>query len=231
MFSKYCTRHVKFLRKKISANVLLGFKNLLSFELEMPFFFSSPEPKAHKVSLHSIPIVRCPSVVIHTFKLEYLWSQLANLDQSLCVSLGWEKGWLRFLCRLDKNSGFQGNRNCPLTYNGENHVSIFSLLVLIRSLSNSQVTRTGIKSRTSSNFGQIGLLPMELGGLECLKISHRLTWIMGKWCCQASSFIFYLIFVKLVTRTGIKSRTSSNSGWIGSVTSELHSFEGGLNFQ
>ena len=36
---------------------------------------------------------------------------------------------------------------------------------------------------------------MELAALERLKISHRL--IMGKWCLQASSFIFYWIFVKL----------------------------------
>ena len=26
-------------------------------------------------------MVRHPSVVVHTFKLEYLWNQLANLDQ------------------------------------------------------------------------------------------------------------------------------------------------------
>ena len=36
---------------------------------------------------------------------------------------------------------------------------------------------------------------MELGALERLKISHRIT--MGKWCLQANSFIFDRIFVKL----------------------------------
>ena len=36
---------------------------------------------------------------------------------------------------------------------------------------------------------------MELAALERLKISHRL--IMGKWCLQASSFIFDQTFVKL----------------------------------
>ena len=36
---------------------------------------------------YSIPMVRCPSVVVHTFKLEYLWSQLANLDQILYCSI------------------------------------------------------------------------------------------------------------------------------------------------
>ena len=38
-------------------------------------------------------------------------------------------------------------------------------------------------------------LPSELGAIERLKISHRL--IMGKWCLQASTFIFHWIFVKL----------------------------------
>ena len=31
-----------------------------------------------------------------------------------------------FWDRLDQNSGFQGNRKPPLTYNGENDVSTFS---------------------------------------------------------------------------------------------------------
>ena len=123
---------------------------------------------------YSIPMVRRPSssssVVVHTFKLEYLWSQLANLDQILCVaSLGWGKGCIRFWGRLDQNSGYQGNRKPPLTYNGENGVSTFSRLLLIRSFSYLQVTRTCIKSRTSSNFGQIGPLTTELAALEHLK--------------------------------------------------------------
>ena len=127
---------------------------------------------------YSIPMVRRPSVVrrtssvvfVHTVKLEYLWSQLANLDYILCVaSLGWGKGCIRFWGRLDQNSGFHGNRKAPLTYNGENDVSTFSRLFLIRSFLYLQVTRTCIKSRTSSNFGQIGSLTTELAALERLK--------------------------------------------------------------
>ena len=120
---------------------------------------------------YSIPMVRCPSVVVvHTFKPEYLWSQLANLDQILCVaSLGWGKGCIRFWGRLDQNTGVHGNRKPPLTYNGENDVSIFSRLFLFRSFSYLQVMRTCIKSRTSSNFSQIGPLTMELAALERLK--------------------------------------------------------------
>ena len=66
----------------------------------------------------------------HTFELEYLWSQLANLDQILCVaSLGWGKGCIMFWGRLIQNSGVHGNRKPSLTYNGENGVATFSPVV------------------------------------------------------------------------------------------------------
>ena len=106
----------------------------------------------------------------HTFELEYLWSQLTYLDQILCVaSLGWGKGCIRFWGRLDQNSVFHGNRKPPLTYNGENDVSTFSWLFLIQSCKYLQVMGTCIKSRTSSNFDQIGQQTTELAALECLK--------------------------------------------------------------
>ena len=88
-----------------------------------------------------------------------------------CVaSLGVGKGCIMFSGRLDQNSGVHGNRKPPLAYNGENGVSTFSWLLLIRSLLYLQVTRTCIKSRTSLNFGQKGPLTMELAALERLKI-------------------------------------------------------------
>ena len=103
----------------------------------------------------------------HTLELKYLWSQLANLDQILCVaSLGWGKGCIRFWGRLDQNSGFHGNRKPPLIYSGENDVSTFSQLFLIRSFLYLQVTRTCIKSWTSLNFGQMGPLTTELAAHE-----------------------------------------------------------------
>ena len=106
----------------------------------------------------------------YTFELEYLWSQLATLDQILCVaSLGVGKGCIMFWGRLDQIYGVHGNRKPPLTYNGENGVSTFSRLLLIRSFLYLQVTRTCIKSRTSLNFGHIGLLTTELAALERLK--------------------------------------------------------------
>ena len=77
---------------------------------------------------YSIPMVRRPSVVVivHTFKLEYLWSHLASLDQILYVaSLGLGERLHKVLGRLDQNSGFHGNRKLPLAYNGENDVAPF----------------------------------------------------------------------------------------------------------
>ena len=138
------------------------------------------------------------------------------------MSLGWWKGCISFRGSLDKNSGFHGNRKPPLTYNEEKDVSTFSRLFWIRSFLYFQITRTCIKSRTSSNFGQIGPLTTELAALERLKKSHRL--IMGKWCFHASSFIFdQIISNLLVTRTGIKAR--STSGRIRLLTLELLALE------
>ena len=106
----------------------------------------------------------------YTFELEYLWGQLANLVHILFVaSLGVGKGCIIFWGRLDQNSGVQGNRKPLLTYNGENGVSNFSQLLLIRSFLYLQVTRICIKSQTSSNFGQVGPVTTELAALECLK--------------------------------------------------------------
>ena len=115
--------------------------------------------------------VTCPWMTkVYTFELEYLWGQLANLNQILCLaSLGVGKGCIIFWGRLDQNSGVYGNRNPPLTYNGENGVSTFSRLLLIRSFLYLQVTRTCIKSWTSSNFGQIRPLTLELAALVHLK--------------------------------------------------------------
>ena len=106
----------------------------------------------------------------YTFELEYLCGRLACLDQILCVALlGVGKGCIMFWGRLEQNSGVHGSRKPPLTYNGENCVSTFSWLLLIRSFLYLQVTRTCLKSRTISNFGQIGPLTMELAALEGLK--------------------------------------------------------------
>ena len=153
----------------------------------------------------------------YTFELEYLWGQLANLDQILCVaSIGVGKDRIMFWGRLDHNSGVHGNRKPLLTYNGENGVSTFSQLLLTRSFLYLQVTRTCIKSR-SSNFGQIGPLTTELAALEHLK---NFPWENGV-SMLARSFFIKSSSKLLVTRTDIKAWSSLNLGRIRPLILEL----------
>ena len=93
-----------------------------------------------------------------------------GVDQILYeASLRWGKGCIRFQDKLDQNTGFHGNRKRPLTFNGENDVSTFSRVFLIWFFLYLQVMRTCIKSRLSSNFGQIGPQTMVLAAVERLK--------------------------------------------------------------
>ena len=123
---------------------------------------------------HSVVLSLCHCMILSLF----------HYSDETCISLRPVcQSWSNFIWsisrvgeRLHKVLGqigskllFHGNKKCPLTYNGENNVSTFSLLFFIRSFSNLQITRTGIKSRTSLNFGQIRPLPTELGALEHLK--------------------------------------------------------------
>ena len=119
-----------------------------------------------RIRLLTLELLALEWRIFYTFELEYLWGKLTNLDQILCVaSLGVGKGCIMFW----GNSSAHGNRKPPLTYNGENGVSTFSRLLLIRSFLYLKVTRTCIKSRMSSNFGQVGPLTTELTALERLK--------------------------------------------------------------
>ena len=105
-------------------------------------------------------------------KISHFWTWISlkpvgqSLSNFMCSTIGVGKGCIRFWGRLDQNPGFHGNRKPPLTNNGENDVSTFSRLVLIRFFLYLQVRRTCIKSRTSLNFGEIGPLTTELSALE-----------------------------------------------------------------
>ena len=87
------------------------------------------------------------------------------------------------------------------------HFSVVFDLILFILASNE---KTWIKSRMSSNFGQIGPPTTELAALERLK------------CClhaTRSFFFFFFFFIEsssklLVTRTGIKARMNLISGRI-----------------
>ena len=149
-----------------------------------------------------------------------------------CIS---EASWpilIKFMCsitgkgeRLHKVLGqigsklwFPWQQKPPLTYNGENNVSTFSRLFVIWYFLYLQVTRTCIKSRTSSNFCQIGPLttelyahwafPLTLNGENGVSIFSQLLWI------QTSSNLQEM-------RTGITSRTGLNFGRIWPVILEL----------
>ena len=74
-----------------------------------------------------------------------------------------------------------------LTLNWENGVAIFSQLLWIQTSSNLQEMRTGIKSRTGSNFGRIWPVILELPALQRWK----------KWYVQLFSVTFDWVFVKL----------------------------------
>ena len=97
---------------------------------------------------------------------------------------------------MDQNSGVHGNRKPPSTYDGENGVSTFSRLFLIRFFLILAGNEDMHKTWTSSNVGQIRPLITELAALEVYKISHRLT--RGKWCLHASSFNFDRIIIEVV---------------------------------
>ena len=72
------------------------------------------------------------------------------------------------LGQIESKLYFPWQQKPPSTYNGENDVSIFSRLFLIRYFLYLQITRTCIKSRKGSNFGQIRPLTTELVALERL---------------------------------------------------------------
>ena len=71
--------------------------------------FSSPELKAHKVSLQYTNGLSSSTLSnLNTSK-----SQLASLDQILCFALlGWGKGCIRFWGRLEQNSLSMATESC-----------------------------------------------------------------------------------------------------------------------
>ena len=102
-----------------------------------------------------------------------IWISLRPVGQSwsnfMCSITGGGESLHNVLRQIGSKLWCHGNRKPTLTYNGENGVANFSLLLLIQSFLYLQVTRTCIKSRTSSNFSQIWSLTTEFAALECLK--------------------------------------------------------------
>ena len=164
-------------------------------------------------------MVRRPSVVVHTFKLKYLWSQSANLDQILCVaSLGWGKCWIRFWGRLDQNSGFHGNRNPQWLIMGKTmsppFLVFFFYPILFILAGNEDMHKISDKFEflpvRTTDYGVIRpwAFPLTLNWENGVSIFSQLLWI------QTSSNLQEM-------RTDIKSRTGSNFGCIWPVILEL----------
>ena len=110
---------------------------------------------------YSIPTIGRPSIVRRRRPHFQTWISLKPVGQS----------WSNFMCsiigvgkRLHKVLGKIGSK---LWFPWQQKT--FSQLFLIQPFLYLQVLRTCIKSRTSSNFGQIGPLIMELAVLERLK--------------------------------------------------------------
>ena len=132
-------------------------KSTMSWEVLKPWL------TCLKCARYSIPMVRRSSVVVHTL----ISVRRVSVDKILYVSsFGLGKDSLRFWAilwfpRQQKSPiDLKWGKCCP-----EN---------LIGSSSHLQVTRTAVKSRTSSILGQIGLFTSELFVLDRRKFSHRM---------------------------------------------------------
>ena len=142
--------------------------------------------------------VTCPWVT----KISHFWTwiSLKPVGQSwsnfMCSIIGVEKRLHKVLGQTDLGTLDSGERSLP-----------FGLLFFKLA-----VKEDRHKIWNYSNFGQIRPLPMELGALEHLKNFPQT--YDGENCVQAKLVHFLSSSNLLVMRTGIKSRTSSNSGRI-----------------
>ena len=136
----------------------------------------------------------------------------------MCSITGMGERLHKVLGQIGSKLWFPWQQKPPLTYNGENNVFTFSWLFVIWYFLYLQVTRTCIKSRTSSNFCQIGPLTTELYALE------RSHWHwMGK---MVSPSFLQLLWIQTSSnlqemRTCIKSWTGLNFDRIWLVILEL----------
>ena len=135
----------------------------------------------------------------------------------MCSITGIGERLHKVLGQIGSKLWFPWQQKPPLTYNGENNVSTFSRLIVIWYFLYLQVTRTCIKSRTSSNFCQIEPLTTEL---YALSVPIAFEW--GKWYFIFSQLLWIQTSSNLQEmRTGIKSQTGLNFGHIWLVILEL----------
>ena len=144
----------------LSKAILLSTQNICFYGQIRGVWYTFLAHRSRRLTRWAHSISKAPSSVFnHTFEKKYLQDKLANFSQILSVvSMGRGKVCIRFWGRSDQNCGYHDNRKLPLTYNGQNSVPTFSQSPLFGSLSNLQVTRTGIMS---SNLGLVRLFTME----------------------------------------------------------------------
>ena len=112
--------------------------------------------------------VTCPWVT----KISHFWTwiSLKPVGQSwsnfMCSIIGIGKRVHKVLGQLGSKLWSMATESPHWTYNGEKDISTISRLFSIRCFLYLQITRTCIKSQTSSNFGQIRPLTTELAALE-----------------------------------------------------------------
>ena len=129
-------------------------------------------------------------------KLEYLWGQLANVDQILYeASLRWGKGPIMFWDRLGQTPGFHGNRKRPWLIIGKTMSPPFLCFFFYQIFLELAGNEDRHKIWDEFEFRPDRTSPYRV---RCPWASEKFpTDIMGKWCLQPSSFIFDRIFVKL----------------------------------
>ena len=116
---------------------------------------------------------------LNDIKLEYFWGQLANLDHVLCVAPPGRKAVFVLRQIGSKLWCLWQQKDLTDLQWGKFLVFFFFFffffffvcLFLIWSLLYLQISKTYIKSQTSSNFGRIGPLTTELAALERLQIT------------------------------------------------------------
>ena len=121
---------------------------------------------------YSIPMVRIPSVVVRRPHFQ-TWISLKPVgifwSNFMCSITGVGERLHKVLGQIGSKLWFPWQQKAPIDIMGKTMSPPFYRLFLIRSFSYLQVMRTCIKSRTSSNFGQVWPLTMELAALERLK--------------------------------------------------------------
>ena len=158
------------------------------------------------------------------------WSQEHRLSMTCKDGLTikkWENSLTRYSMLYSLNDGIPARPDYSLRsylhlstqkrkiWHCREHSDFISDRIFIR-----QVKRTNIKSLKSSTLSEVGPFTLEVLAIQWRKFSHRL--IMEKNVVRRtmSSLLIDSSSNLKVTRTAIKSRTSSNSGQIGFFTSD-----------